>query len=335
MSSNPKSLSPAVRAEAAAWVARLHSSGRTRALEDGFRRWLQAGPDNSRAFEQATRAWELGGSIPAGALPRMAHPETEREASERRISRRVSIPRLAAVAMVCLAVIGTLVIMNREHTVTTQVGEQRMLTLEDGSRIFLNTDTRLAVHYDRDRRRVALAEGEALFDVAKDPTRPFVVDAGGEEVRAVGTEFVVRRDPHQLAVTMVEGKVSVTEQDSHVASDASDSAQAPKFITAGQRLIFSDSQPPALDQPAIDTVTAWRRGEVVLDKTRLQDAAREMNRYSNLKVIIDNANSADIRLSGIFRAGDSQRFAEAVAETYHLHLENQSGRVVISGVRAN
>jgi transmembrane sensor len=334
MTSAAHSLSPAVRAEAAAWVARLHSSGRTRALEEGFKRWLQADPAHALAFELATRAWELGGSIPAGALPRIARPSPTDGAVGSR-SRLLSPPRLGLAAILCFAVIGALFMLNRERsTVTTQVGEQRMLTLEDGSRIFLNTDTKLSVHYDQDRRLVQLAEGEALFDVAKNPERPFIVDAGAEQVRAVGTEFVVRRDPHQVAVTLVEGKVRITGQENSGADgSAASTEKEPEILTAGQRVIFADNHPPALDQPALDTVTAWRRGEVVLDKTRLQDAAQELNRYSNVKLVVDSRDVGDIPLSGVFRAGDSQRFAQAVAETYHLHIDNQPHRIVIS--RAN
>jgi transmembrane sensor len=334
MTSASESLSPAVRAEAAAWVARLHSSGRTHVLEDGFKRWLRANPMHAQAFELATQAWEIGGSIPAGALPRIAHPSQAGKAARLKL---FSTPRFGVAAVLCLGIIGALLLLNREKsTVSTQIGEQRMLTLEDGSRIFLNTDTRLSVHYDKDRRLVQLAEGEALFDVAKNPARPFIVDAGAEQVRAVGTEFVVRREPHQVAVTLVEGKVRITEQEGTGAADSAVSAEKqPEILTAGQRLTFADNRPPALDQPLLDTVTAWRRGEVVLDKTRLEDAAQEMNRYSNVKLVIDNPDTANIRLSGVFRAGDSQRFAQAVAETYHVHIDNQPRRILISGVRAN
>src|SRR5258708_4429777 len=315
MTSASKSLSPAVRAEAAAWVARLHSSGRTPALEEGFRRWLRVNPAHAQAFELATQAWEIGGSIPAGALPRMAHPSEISGAERRRRPQRLSTPRLALAAVLCLAGIGALLVLNREKsTVSTQVGEQRMLTLEDGSRIFLNTDTKLSVHYDKERRLVQLAEGEALFDVAKNPARPFIVDAGREQVRAVGTEFVVRRDPHLVAVTLVEGKVRITDQErTGEAGSLVSAEEQPEILTPGQRLIFADNRPPALDQPPLDTVTAWRRGEVVLDKTRLQDAAEEMNRYSNVKLMVDNPDIAHIRLTTIFRPGDSRRFAQAVA----------------------
>ena len=195
-----------VRAEAAAWVARLHSSGRTRALEAGLRKWLKADPEHAKAFEIATEAWEIGGSVPGAAVPRMADTFQERKPK-----RKFSPPHVALAAALSTVVIGALYYVSRpDAAVTTSVGEQRMLTLDDGTRIFLNTGTRLFVQEDATQRRVRLDNGEALFDVAKDPRRPFVVTAGGQEVVALGTSFVVRRDEQQLTVTLVEGKVAVS-----------------------------------------------------------------------------------------------------------------------------
>jgi transmembrane sensor len=324
---SPKDLSPSVRAEAAAWVARLHSSDRTQEHESGFRCWIEADAAHAAAFEIATEAWELGGSIPANRFPRMVHPGLAPRSFR-------SARRSAIAAGLCVVAIGAVFYLNRDNSaVTTGIGEQRMLTLEDGSRIYLNTDTRLTVHFDKDRRLVRLAEGEALFDVAKNPARPFVVDAGERQVRAVGTEFVVRRDPHELAVTLVEGSVQITDTESRGAGSFGPAEERAKTLTAGQRLTFADNKSPTLDQPPLDNVTAWRRGEVVLDKTRLEDAAQEMNRYSGVKLVVDNPVTADIRLSGVFRAGDCARFADAVAETYHLHVSRQRGLIIISGIR--
>ncbi|HKU13325.1 MAG TPA: FecR domain-containing protein [Steroidobacteraceae bacterium] len=315
-------LSSTARAEAAAWVARLHSSGRTRALEAGLRKWLNADPEHARAFEVATEAWEVGGSASRMVVPRVADPFQERTPR-----RRFSPSYVALAAALSAVVAGVLYHVSRpDPAVITNVGEQRMLTLEDGSRIFLNTGTRLFVHEDASERQVRLENGEALFDVAKDPHRPFVVTAGDRKVVALGTSFIVRRDEQQLTVTLVEGRVGVAP-----VSAASTATGVEAVLTPGQRLTFVSRKPPKLDEPEIENVTAWRRGEVILDKTRLQDAAEEMNRYSATKLIIDDAAAADIRVSGIFRAGDSARFARAVGETYHLSVDYQQRRILISG----
>lgn len=309
--------SDAVRAEAAAWVARLHSCGRTRELEAGLRKWLKADEAHARAFEIATEAWEIGGSLRSRSVSRIADPFAEAPQGPAR-----SKQQLAMVAVLLMAVAaGGFFWAKRHPAIVTAVGEQRILTLTDGSRIFLNTDTRLFVRETAQQRRVQLESGEALFDVAQDPHRPFIVAAGNKEVVALGTSFVVRRETGELVVTLMEGRVSVN------------SAASETMLTPGQRVVFADDTAPTLDKPPLESVTAWRRGEVVLDKTRLRDAADEMNRYSAVKLQIADDRVADIPVSGIFRAGDSARFARAVAATYHLGIEHERQRIVISGAR--
>ena len=318
----PASLPPEIRAEAAAWVARLHGSARTSSLEAALNTWLAANPLHTRAFEVATEAWELGGALPASALPRIAH-------ARRRMPPAIfarPLPAGAALAAIAAIAMGSFFYF-RDPSISTGTGEQRSVTLEDGTRVTLNTDTHLLVQYTEKQRQVRLKTGEAFFDVTQNPRRPFVVAAGGESVVALGTAFMVRRDNSEVDVTLVEGKVSVT-----TATAAEPSATpTPKstVLAPGQRLRIAGST-PTLDRPSIDALTAWRRGEVVLDHTRLTDAVREMNRYSTVKIVVSAPESADIRVSGIFRTGDSARFARAVADTYHLDLLEEPKRILLT-----
>src|SRR5690606_28626324 len=112
--------------------------------------------------------------------------------------------------------------------VRTGVGEQRTVTLEDGSRVSLNTATRLSLHFDRGVRRVRLQSGEALFEVARDPGRPFVVESGDRQVRALGTAFIVRRDAGRIAVTLMEGSVEVAPVGGTAGDEAVSVAQVPR-----------------------------------------------------------------------------------------------------------
>ncbi len=121
-------------------------------------------------------------------------------------SRRLLV--IATLALFCVG-LGIYGFLNRS-IVRTSVGEQRVMTLEDGTRVVLNTATRISVQYDRSARRVRLESGEALFEVAKRPEWPFVVTVGERQVTALGTSFVVRRDAELAAVTLVEGKVVIT-----------------------------------------------------------------------------------------------------------------------------
>jgi transmembrane sensor len=307
----------AVRAEAAAWVARLHGASQSQELQAGLRRWLAADPVNARAFELATEAWDIGGSVFAAASPRRV------DRFDARPRRRFVWSGVAAAAAMVMLIAGVFAYL-WSPAVTTSVGEQRLLTLEDGSRILLNTSTRLRVDESVTERRVRLDSGEALFDVARNPERPFIVTAGDRQVVALGTSFVVRRQEQQVTVTLIEGKVAVTP------AVETAGPREKTVLMPGQRLRVAKAETPRLDQPPIEAVTAWRRGEVILDKTRLGDAVAEMNRYSAIELVIDDERVAGIPISGIFRAGDSASFARAVGEVYRLHVINESRRIVIA-----
>ncbi|HEY5757299.1 MAG TPA: FecR domain-containing protein, partial [Steroidobacter sp.] len=229
----------------------------------------------------------------------------------------------AGVAMACLVLAIATHLMWRDPSYATQLGEQRTVRLDDGSRISLNSLSRLVVEYSGSQRRVRLEEGEAFFEVTTNPSRPFVVAAGGSEVTAVGTTFTVRYEPDRLAVVLVEGKVLVsTPSHASVGQAASQVTLLP-----GERLILSAQSPAQVDKPRAGSVAAWRRGEIVLDKTTLAEAVREMNRYDQTRLLIDDDAVGRLLVGGIFRTGDNLAFARAMAELHHLRLVREDGQI--------
>ena len=356
---NPQSPpSAATRAEAAVWVARLHGPNRTPEVEAGFRQWLSEDPERAAAFELLTETWEKSA--------RLRRRPSEVMVSIERPGFRLSFSRaaLATLVIALTAGIGTALFLQRDGF-ETRVGEQRTLNLEDGTRIYLNTNSRALVHYDKQVRRVELERGEALFEVAKHPGWPFIVTAGERQVRALGTAFIVRRDAGQLAVTLVEGKVTVSDsesesqQRSRPTTPLSSTKSRPNpedarsteesgtsgsgmgeahrgtagevyTLSPGERLTFAPEEPPKLDQPPLGRVTAWQRGQVALDNTPLEDAVAEMNRYSKTRLAVEDAAAKTIRVSGIFRAGDSDNFAQAVAKTYGLTVVEKQNEIFLA-----
>jgi transmembrane sensor len=309
-------------AEAAAWVAHLHGDKRSADSDRGLQLWLKDDAARKRVWEAATDVWDEVGNLQGAAIAQTL--KLQRRAPQARRARVA----WAAAAAVLLAVLG-LFVMLRDAGVVTGVGEQRTVTLDDGSRVILNTATRVVVHYDARQRRVELLSGEALFEVARQPQRPFIVTAGGQQIRALGTSFVVRRDAHRLAVTLVEGKVAVTPDAG--AANAAIANAATKTLVPGQRLTFVERRAPSLDRPVLDKLTAWQHGQVVLEGLSLREAVDEMNRYSKVKVTVGAAQAAQLRVSGVFRAGDSLSFARAVAATYRLQLIQARDRITLAG----
>lgn len=321
-------------AEAGVWIARLHGGTRGRAMENGLRRWLQADRENARAFELATEVWE-----DAENLRRFVSLRPAREASR---SSWTGLVAVAAVGMVML--VAGVVLFQQRGVITTAVGEQRRLVLEDGTRVFLNTDTSVVVKYDEQTRRVELRRGEALFKVAKQADWPFIVVAGDRQVKALGTSFVVRRDRQRLAVILVEGKVTVSPEQGQGAGSGALVAARPELapppaqlgkdvitLAPGQRLTFTRGAATKLDTPSVEKATAWRRGQVILDDTPLRAAADEMNRYNAIKLVVEGPEAAALLINGLFQAGDSTHFANAVAHAYGLEVIERGDEIVLSG----
>jgi len=180
---------------------------------------------------------------------------------------------------------------------------------------------------------VELEKGEALFEVAKRPGWPFVVRVGRKQITALGTAFIVRRDSQdEFAVTLVEGKIAVTAVPESGVSELQPGfgADTPFTLMPGQRLTFASARPPTLDRPGLDKVTAWQRGHVSLDNTSLADAVAEMNRYSPIRLVIEDPKIAAIQVSGVFRAGDSVNFAQAVAKTHQLEIVDRRSEIILT-----
>jgi len=260
--------------------------------ESGFAEWLKRSASHARAFEEATEIWQDAKRLPRPKLTaiRRARPLTK---------------LAAAVALLGAVAAGTYLCLSNP-AVATGIGEQRVLVLEDGSRVILNTRTRIVVAYDKHTRHLTLEEGEAAFEVAKRPDWPFVVNAGDHEVTALGTAFTVRLEGSQIAVTLMEGNVSVDH-------DA-------RELAPGQRLSFTKIAPPALDTPPLDRLLAWERREVAFEDTSLEEAMQEMNRYNRKPLVAALPPGRSIHVTGLFRAGDSMSFARAVAEAYRLQV---------------
>jgi transmembrane sensor len=204
------------------------------------------------------------------------------------------------------------------------------VALEDGTEVILNTATRISIDYKTHQRHVRLLSGEAFFKVAKRPDWPFVVSVADREVTALGTEFLVRRDSKRFAVTLVEGRVAVNTVAQSVTAKAS--SMTPLLVLApGERLTYSEGvRGPKLDRPVLEKLTAWQHGVINIDDMTLAEAVTELNRYSELKLIVEG-KAADIRVGGVFSVTDSRALGRAVALTHGLDLREEHGLMIISG----
>jgi transmembrane sensor len=307
-----------VRAEAAAWIARLRDEQRDPDLEAQFRGWLDANEEHRRAFARMTQVWEQAGKIRMRARDDVPSARKGRRSGFNRWA-----PSLGATLI--LVAVGA-VYYWRDGTVETAVGQRQTRLLRDGTRVVLNTDTRIEVNYDEHLRRVRLIRGEAWFNVSKHPTWPFIVSVADQEVRALGTSFIVRRDAQDLSVTLVDGQVSVTPS----ARNEDAPSQAPQILAPGQRLVISRHHELAMDRPELSRVTAWEHGQVEFADTPLEDAVTEMNRYTTTHIMVPDADIAQLRIGGVFHAGDSDEFIKVVTAAFGLRADRNGDDTVLS-----
>jgi transmembrane sensor len=313
-----------IRAQAAVWVTDLHGPGRDAEIEAGVRRWLAEDPRHAAAFELATDAWQRSGNLHARVpLHSLLSTLPSRDRGQRR-ARRFA---LAGATALCVGLIATFYFL-KDPTLSTGVAEQKTIDLADGTQVTLNANSRLTVEYSEQVRKVTLARGEAFFNVTKHPTRPFVVVIGSRKVVALGTSFEVRREDasrDNFSVTLIEGRVAVEPlraPDQLLAPNTlpADLQQVVTLLDPGQRLRMAANKPDALDTPPMDKVTAWQRGQLIFEDTSLRAAAAEFNRYGKRRLTIDPSVSEKLRVGGVFRIGDPDSFAHAMASAYQLRI---------------
>lgn len=219
----------------------------------------------------------------------------------------------------------------------TAVGEQRQVTLPDKSVIALNTGTSLRVRYTDTARSIELLQGEAHFEVAKHDGRVFTVHVGDNEFRAVGTAFNVRLDAERgVALMVTEGRVKVVA----AAVQTTDAPSAEPLATeimvdAGKEVILDDAIQTVESVPAekIEVAMAWRQGQIVLDGDSLEQAIREISRYSSLNFVIAEDSIKRIPVSGYFKVGDVEGLMSALRTNFHISTAQEGDTIVLSAQR--
>jgi transmembrane sensor len=212
-----------------------------------------------------------------------------------------------------------------ETVFSTAQGEFRRIPLEDSSVANINSDSVIAVNLTSKVRQVALQKGEAWFEVAKDKSKPFVVEAGDIRVRAVGTAFSVRRHGTGAEVLVTEGKVEVWSQ----------AGDARRYeLVAGDRgfVPSSAAQVTISHQPAeIARKLAWREGKLIFESQTLNEAVADFNRYSLKKIVVVDPDLGSKTLIGQYQIDAPERFARNVSALLDVPFYVTPERIVIGG----
>lgn len=325
-----------IRTQAATWFARLHADELSEGEQAEHQAWLDADPAHRRAYERVERMWSVLGDFASApeisqrlaAIPvPTEHTKPQPQPQSQRPPRRLRWLAACAAAITAV-VIGWRLLAPAavsEQRYASAVGEQRSITLADGTEVELDTGTTLRVRYSAQQRRISLDQGRAFFKVARDSARPLTVDTAQGSVRAVGTQFEVYRLEHGLDVTLFEGKVQLR------AAAADDNAAAVATLTPGQRAHMATGKAPLVQNVQSGSAPAWIDGQLVFEDLPLRVAVEEFNRYGGSPLRVRDAALGELRVSGVFRSNDSAGFVEALAALHKVSAHaNAAGETELS-----
>ncbi|WP_201463321.1 FecR family protein [Brevundimonas aurantiaca] len=316
--SDPQSATGVADREAAEWHVRLGERPVSADTLHAFKTWRETA-GNAEAYHRVERLWRSTGSLSSdGDIQNLTQAtlRTSRSGTKRAWPRRffpavaVLVP-VAAVAAVALALV---LWLPSRGLYETEIGGQRVVALDDGTQVRLDTDTRIRVRFASGERRIVLEQGQALFTVAHDAARPFRVEAGGTEVTALGTVFDVRRESTGARVTLVEGSVAVTDVQAETRNWR---------LAAGQQVHTAGRDPAPV---AVDAIleTSWTQGHLVFKGTPLREAVAEVNRYLPDKIVLAAGPESEVAVNGTFATGDRDAFVAAVSDLFDLSAQPQA-----------
>lgn len=347
---NPNADTKDIEADAAAWFERHEWSEWDATAEREFQAWLSASTAHRIAFIRLQAAWEraerlkaLGAGIPVGQVPARgafafasvpsaiepsqpdaAPSDAQSTRSGTRRSRRPSGWRLAAAgSLAALAILAWYASTPHWQTFVTRVGTVAPVMLPDGSRLTLDSNTRLRVAFDSHHRTVRLDRGEAVFVVAKNPARPFTVEIADKRVVAVGTLFSVRRNADDIQVLVEEGRVRVEDHAGLAGTPRTTQLEAGgEAETHRGEIVIAH---PGL--PEIERQLSWRDGYLAFQGTQLSVVVAEFNRYLAKPIEIDDPSIESIRIGGRFRCTDPEAFLALLQQGFPVAVNREVNRV--------
>jgi len=310
----------AIEDRAVAWRYRQEQPEWSPDDQSALDAWLEESTAHRVAWLRAEYGWRKVGRLASLRSP--AGPVAE---PQRRPLVRVWRPAAIAASLALAVGLGSLALTGgfMHKAYATEVGGHATVPLADGTKIELNTDTKLRADLEKKQRTVWLDRGEAYFEVAHDASRPFVVYAGERKVTVLGTKFSVRRDGDRVIVAVADGRVRVEEVKAK---------KPPTVVTRGDTVIAEPAAtlvtPKSIER--VDSELAWRRGLLEFDKATLGDAAEEVNRYNHKKLVVEDPQAAAIRITGSFEAENIDAFARLLRQAFGLNVQEDGDEIRIS-----
>jgi len=306
--------------EATTWFFRLSAEDITLAECEAFDHWLISSPQHAEAW-QAVQQLYAALEAPAKTIRQQGLP-----VSTKPIRRRFSFAQAASVIMVCGSVLMVYwqpdVLQNLQSDYHTATGEQRQIVLADGSKILLNTDSAVTVDVANTERKVRLLRGEAFFEVAHAPQRPFWVEAGVARARVTGTAFSVGRDVDAVTIAVVQGRVETS-------TEGSPGRITP--LTAGESARYQDQQLAGVQHIDVQKTLAWRQGQLVFVQATLADVVAQINRYRPGRLLITDEQLKNRPITAVFSVNRLDDAVKALEQTFGVRARRFADYWVLLG----
>jgi transmembrane sensor len=318
-----------IREHAAEWFLRLHAHDLNVAERFAYLQWLKASPAHIGETLQICVLYsvlypmkkQLFFTNEDDVSNVIELPAREPPAASTRTPNSWHVRSLAAVIAIGLVLVATTMAGRTwlEPKIETQASEWRNLTLDDGSFVSIGPRTELRDRFGGQQRLLSMARGEALFQVAKDPSRPFIVEAGLAVVRATGTRFAVSRRERDVIVTVDEGTVTVSDGAGRAGAIA---------LTAAEQLTVSGAWPPVIEHVDARRELAWSNRRLEFEDDIVAAAAQEFNLRNRVQIVVDPALGS-VQVRGSFHADDPASFAESIAALRKDVAVRQSRDVIL------
>jgi transmembrane sensor len=290
--------------------------------ESTLKKRLEADPTYADAFRRVERSWSAVGqhassaellALREGAIARARRASARRWTGKDNRSRSFRIAAAMAGIGIALAAAYQFAPFGfKPGEYRTSIGEQHSFALEDRSHIALDAATRVRVKYSDNARIVQLIEGQVQLSVAKDPRRPFEVEAGGHTIVAVGTVFNVEYVNKEIHVAMLEGEVAVLPSPARAPGEGPSENSSLPLIAGEELRVRRDGRTAVTRTADLRAASAWREGKVIFNAEPLGEAIQRLNRYSSLQLQVSDPDLAAMKMSGVFNVGDTSAFVEAV-----------------------
>jgi transmembrane sensor len=315
---------------AAQWIIAREEDGWTESDQADFEAWLEESDGNKAAYWRLKHSWREADRIVALGHSRTSGDNMS-EPSPRDRGARWWFSIAAAIAAIVAIGYHKSVSWREPATAVatkqfaTEIGARKVVDLADGSRVELNTRSRLRVAVTDRRREIWLDGGEAYFEVAHRDGLPFIVHAGNRQVTVLGTKFSVRRIGNEVAVAVLEGRVRVDELEGTRSLRSTIIAGGDIALTSEQATLVT-----ARSEQRVENSLAWREGMLNFDQMRLSDVAAEFNRYNRRPIIVTDARAGEMRIGGMFPATDPEAFVRLLRDAYGLKVEDRPEAIRIS-----